>query len=253
MTLDLACASVVLIFALLGYYSGFAMQVMRLVVLVVSYLLAGLAGKPLGPWLASNFGVPVMLGKVMGTAAAFLIIYSILGTVGWSFIRRRRKKKFTLGNKPVRASWDSWMGALFGGAKVGFILFVILSAVVLLGSKTEPALKRADIGYEKSKAVAMARKHNLLASMHLPVVGDLATLQKLSDNPQYRQKAMADPNIRKLINHPKIRRLLGDRSVIEASRKQDVAGLMGNPKINKLLEDPEILELLEKIDLSKIK
>ncbi|MBN2494972.1 MAG: CvpA family protein [Deltaproteobacteria bacterium] len=257
MTIDLVCAGAIALFAFLGYISGFWMQVMRIGVLVAAYLLAGAAGRPLGPFLASSLGVPVLLGRLLGSAIAFLLLYSILSTVGWSLLRRRRRKKELEqdGQKPDRASWNSTLGAVFGGAKAFAILFVMLCAIVLFdsqGGKIRHAIRSAGMGYEKSVAVRFARENNLLAGLHLPVVGDLATVVELNRKPELRKKALADPNVQKLLDHPRVKALLNDRKIIELSKNRDVSALLGHPKVNALLEDAEIQKLLGEIDLGEL-
>ena len=55
MTLDLIFFLIVFTFGMIGFFSGFWMQVVRMGALILAYLLAGLVGSPLGPWQESRF------------------------------------------------------------------------------------------------------------------------------------------------------------------------------------------------------
>ncbi len=250
MTLDLILVAVVMAFGLLGWLSGFWMQVMRLGVLVVSYLLAGLIGSFMGMSIARSLGIPILLGDVAGSFLAFIGLYMILSTIGWRLMRGiRRKTANTAGLRFL----NSAAGAGFGMLKAGFILFMLLNAAVLLEGHFGQKMKNSELGYDKSVLVRVARKHNIIESMHLPMVGNVEALGRLGSDPAFRRKVANDPNIRALLAHPKIKRLLGDRALVSASRSRDFSALMSNPRLNEALEDPEVQKLVDKIDLSKLK
>lgn len=251
MTIDLIFFGAVMAFGLLGWLSGFWMQLMRLGAFVVAYLLAGLIGRPLGSALAEGFSIPLLLGQAMGTFLAFLGLYLVLSTIGWSILRRRRRTKDPE-KVARRKTWDSLAGCGFGMAKAGLILYLLLSAVTLMEARLAGPLRRADVGYDKSLMVKVARDHNLLGSLHLPVVGDIEALSRLGSDPAFREKVARDPAVQRLLAHPKIKGLLGDRSLVGASKSRDVSAMMANPRLNKALEDPEVRKLLGEIDLSKI-
>ncbi len=255
MTIDLIFIGVVLGFGLLGWISGFWMQLMRLAVMVASYLLAGVIGRPLGSIMAESFGIPTLVGQAVGTFGAFILLYMVLGTIGWSILRRRRRLKPGMDAEKAarRRSIDRMAGCAFGMTKAGLILFLLLSAVVLAEKHLEGPLKRSRIGYDESLTVKLARDYNILGGLHLPVIGDIETLSRLGSDPAFRARVAADPQLKKVIEHPKIRGLLNDRAIVKASRSRDIAALAANPCLNQALSDPEVRELLSRIDLSKIK
>jgi len=251
MTIDLIFVGVMMAFGLLGWLSGFWMQAMRLGVLIVSYLLAGVIGRPLGGALAEGFSIPLLLGQAMGTFVAFLGLYLVLSTVGWSILRRRRRNK-DQEEVARRRTWDSMVGCAFGMAKAGLIMYLLLSALTLMEARLAGPIRRAEVGYDSSLMVKVAREHNLLKSLHLPVVGDIEALERLSSDPAFREKVARDPAVQRLLLNPKIKGLLGDRALVNASKGRDVSAMMANPQLNKALEDPEVRKLLGEIDLSKI-
>ncbi|HOX45627.1 MAG TPA: CvpA family protein [Myxococcota bacterium] len=249
--LDLIVTGVVLLFGLLGFLSGFWMQIMRLAVMLGAYLLAPVIGQPLGLPLARALGIPPLVGLAAASFLAFIGLYLVLGTVGWAILRRRRKAKDEASAKR-RQRWDGLAGAGLGLLKAGLLCYLILCGLVLVEGPLRDALRGSELGYERSVAVAFARQHNLLSSLHLPVVGDLAALSRLSHDPTFREKVAKDPKVQRLLQHPKLQGLLGDEAVLRASEGGDPAALLGNPRVNQAFQDPEIQKLLSEIDLSQI-
>jgi len=218
--------------------------------LVVSYLLAGIVGRPIGMAMARGLEIPPLLGDVVGSFLAFIGLYMVLSTVGWRLLRGiRRKTQKT----PTLRFLNSAAGAGFGMLKTGFILFLLLNAVVLMESRIGNKIKKTGLGYDKSLLVKIARKHNVIKAMHLPMVGDVEVLGRLSSDPGFRRRVAEDPNVQKLLAHPKIRALLGDRALVSASRSRDFSAIMSNPRLNEALQDPEVKSLINKIDLGKLK
>jgi hypothetical protein len=253
-TLDLILAGLIMGFGILGFLSGFWMQIMRLAVFVGAYLLAGVVGGPLGPPLARGLGLSPLVGQAIASFVAFLGLYLVLSTVGWALIRRRRRLRDAKDEARARRRqrWDSLAGAGLAMLKSGLILYVVLCGLALLEEPLGASLRRADIGYERSQAVALARRHNLLAGLHLPVVGDLTSLAKLGRDPAFREKAARDPKVQRLLAHPKLQGLLGDPEVIRASESRDVGRILGNARLNQAFQDPEIRKLLSEIDLGQL-
>jgi hypothetical protein len=139
---------------------------------------------------------------------------------------------------------------------MALILGVLLSAVALAREPLEKMYKKSvleNLALDDSKIFALVKKHNLLARFHLPVVGDIATLTKLSTDPKAAEKVANDPQIKALINHPKIKALLNDPAIIRASETRDIAALLANPRINELFEDSELQKMIREVDLSKLK
>ncbi len=250
-TLDLIVVGVALLFGALGFLSGFWMQIMRLGVMLGAYFLAPVVGRPLGPALAKALGLPPLVGVALATFGAFLLLYLVLGTVGWAVLRRRRRARDEASAKR-RQRWDSLAGAGLGLLKASLLLYLLLCGLTLLEGPLRDTLRRADIGYDRSACVAFAREHNLLAGLHLPVVGDLATLSRLSHDPAFREKAARDPKVQRLLRHPRLQGMLADEEVLRASEGKDPAALLMNPRLNQAFQDPEIQQLLSEIDLGAI-
>lgn len=253
MSLDLIFFGLVGVFALIGFFTGFWMQVMRLGALVLAYLLAGVIGKPLGPSLGGALGVPSLVGSLIGTGLAFILLYAILSTGGYVFLRRwERKRMKDDEDQPVRRTWERAAGAALGGAKVFLVLYLVLCMAVLAEKPLSRVLGHRFSALSDSIMAGFARNHNMLSGLHLPVVGDMANLGKIATDPRMHERLARDPNMQNILAHPKIKHLLDDPALVSAARRNDIASILANPRLNAALEDPEVRELLSKIDLSGV-
>lgn len=250
MSLDLIFFGLVGVFAIIGFFTGFWMQVMRLGALVLAYLLAGVIGKPLGPSLGGSLGVPSLVGSLIGTGLAFILLYAILSTVGWVFLRRwERSKKDDEGN-PRRRTWERAAGAALGGAKVFLVLYLILCVAVMAQEPISKVLGSRSRALNDSIMAGFARNHNMLSGLHLPLVGDMANLSKIATDPKFHERVAKDPKMQEVLAHPKIKRLLADPALVSAAQRNDIASILANPGLNAALEDPEVRKLLSEVDLS---
>jgi len=247
MTIDLVFGGLVILFGVLGFLSGFWGQLIRLGALIGSYLLAGPVGKAIGPSLARSLEISPLIGVVLGTLLAFLLLYAALSITGALVLRAIRRRRGLGQGKP---RWDRIAGAALGVAKTFLLLFLALNALVLMEKPAGKVLDNADLGYRDSVMVSLARDHNLLSGIHLPVVGNLETLSRLASDPEAQRRLAEDPKVKQLLAHPKVRRLLGDPALIEASEGQDVSALLANPRLAELIGDPEIQQLLSEIELN---
>jgi hypothetical protein len=240
MSLDLIFFGLVGVFALIGFFTGFWMQVVRLGALVLAYLLAGVIGKPLGPSLGGSLGVPSLIGALIGTGLAFILLYAVLSTVGYVFLRRWEKKKRDEDGRISRRTWERAAGAALGGAKVFLLLYLILCVVVLAEKPISQVLGHRSRALSDSLMAGFARNHNLLSGLHLPLVGDMANLGKIASDPRIHERMAKDPKMQEILTHPKIRHLLSDPALVSAAQRNDVASILANPRLNAALEDPEI-------------
>jgi membrane protein required for colicin V production len=253
MNLDIIILGLVLCFAVIGLLSGFWRQAVRLGALVGAYLLSGPVGKPFGPMLSNSLGVSNIVGQVVGTGLAFIIIYMILSTIGWVFIRRRRRRAEQEGmTQAVTKTVERVLGAGLGAAKALAIIYLLLCVVVLA---EEPIKKRAPKlaqVLQASHLAGFARNHNVLSGLHLSKIDNMVAMTKLVSDPRLREKVGHDPKMRKFANHPKIKRALSDRALIESAQRNDLAAIISNPALNDALNDPEVRDLFNHIDFAKL-
>lgn len=149
MGVDLLVAGAVLVFALLGAVTGALVQLARLAAVVAGVVLA----KPLGSWIAPLLGSLGLSGRAAawaGTALSFVAIYLVFHLGGRGIARLLAE------DRELRAL-DRAVGGLLGAAKAMVVVWVILSAVLLL----EHAAPRLGLGLpeEGSFFAVVTRKY----------------------------------------------------------------------------------------------
>lgn len=255
MTIDILVLGLAMLFGLVGYLTGFWSQLVRLLALLGAYLLAGPVGGAFAGDLARALDVPPLVGRMGSVGLAFLVLYLLLSSCGWMVLRTwRRRRRRRDGDTPRhRGQLERWGGLALGAGKVFALLYLVLCVAVLAEKPLSKSLGRSFAALHRSRLAALARRHNLLAGLHLPVVGNLEGLTRLSSDPDLQRKAARDPRVRRLLEHPQVRALAEDRALQAAARRNDISALLANPRLNRLLQDPEILRMLEQIDLSDLR
>lgn len=144
MGVDVLAAAVVLIFALLGAVAGAMVQLARLVALVAGVWLAKPAGAAIAP-LLGGLGLEGRAAAWVGSALAFAAIYLVLHLGGRGIARLLAE------DREVRAV-DRAVGGLLGAAQALVVIWVALSAVLLL----ERAVPRLGVKLPATGSVAAA-------------------------------------------------------------------------------------------------
>lgn len=251
MILDAIILALAVLFGLLGWFTGWWSQLVRLGALLTAYLLAGPGGKLFGSGLSAWWGLPPLLGRIGASAMTFVLVYVVLATLGAVVVRRWKKKAESAGNLLFRTS-DRVAGAALGAAKVLALSYLLLCGLVLLEEPLKRITGNKFSPLEGSGLATFARHHNALSGLHLPLIGQLPKLARLSADPELPEKLARSPQVKKLLSHPKIQALAEDRVLQAAARRNDIAAILGNPRLNAALSDPEILRLLEQIDLDRL-
>ena len=171
MDLDLMLYGLVGGFAIVGILSGFGNQAWRLGVLVIAYLLAAFVSAPTGAWLVRITGLSFLLATALGFGLLFVGVYGAVTGLIWLVLRwYRRKKGF---DSPRMHLADRILGGILGGVKGFLLVFLLLCAVVWLEN---PQTTDQKSWYRQSRIVELAKRHNLLQGMELPLVGKVGSL-----------------------------------------------------------------------------
>lgn len=124
MGLDLLVGGTVLLFALLGAASGALLQSTRLAAIVAGVVLAKPVSHAIAPAFGS-LGLSVRAAAWIGTAVSGVAIYLVFRMGG------RAIGRLLAEDREVRA-WDRALGGLFGATQALVVIWVLLSAVLLL-------------------------------------------------------------------------------------------------------------------------
>lgn len=158
MGVDLLAAGAVLVFALLGAVAGALVQLARLAAILAGVFLARPVGALIAP-LLGGLGLEGRAASWVGTALAFAGLYLVFHLGG------RGIAKLLTEDREVRAV-DRAVGGLLGAAQALVVVWVALSAVLLL----EHAAPRLGLGLpEEGSFFAAATRRFPFFEVALPV------------------------------------------------------------------------------------
>ncbi len=178
MDLDVVLYGLVGGFAIVGILSGFENQAWRLGVLLLSYLIATFVSQPVGAWLQQTTGLSGLLATALAFGLLFVGVYGVITGLIWLGLRWYRRKRGI--SPPQMHLADRILGGILGGVKGFLLLFLLLCAVVWLENPQRAAEKA---WYRQSRIVDLAKRHNLLQGMELPLFGKVGSLDQQSAVP----------------------------------------------------------------------
>ena len=237
MDLDLMLYGLVGGFAIVGILSGFGNQAWRLGVLVIAYLLAAFVSAPTGAWLVRTTGLSFLLATALGFGLLFVGVYGAVTGLIWLVLRwYRRKKGF---DSPRMHLADRILGGILGGVKGFLLVFLLLCAVVWLEN---PQTTDQKSWYRQSRIVDLAKRHNLLQGMELPLLGKVGSLGRQGAGEIDRDK------VKKALPNPKIQGLLTDPAAKNILENTRAGAILQCPPLSAARADPAGVSLPGEID-----
>jgi membrane protein required for colicin V production len=244
MTLDLALALIILVFALYGAATGAAKQIANAVALVAAYLAAGPVGRLIAPRIARQLDVSELLASVGATLAAFLVVLLLVRLLLVTALEQLFASHYPDRNGPDRA-----LGFVLGGAKAAALAWVILCAMTFIEDNVRIGGRRVAIAARDSRAVDFARRHNLFdgtrgESLREPV-RDLARVAGAAADPKKSRRLAGDPAWQRLQRDARFQKVMKDPRFRKAIESGDEHSLRENDAVMQLLQDPAITSQLE--------
>ncbi|WP_225413014.1 CvpA family protein [Stigmatella hybrida] len=235
MIIDLIILGLVLFFAVVGAITGAARQVAHLVGLAVAYFVSKRLGPVLAPRLAEALGTPLLIGLLVGSVLLFIVVLVVVRYALGALLQRMLS-----GQDPENRGADRFIGFLIGGAKVGIIAYVLLSALTFVEQYVVVAGRRMGLSPKGSHALAFARKHNLFEMTQFAALKDFVQVAQLSADPQRAAKLQNDPAYKALRQDPRFQKALRDESLRRSLEQGDHRALLNNNLILQLIQDPDI-------------
>ena len=240
MKLDLLCFGLLGFFGILGLIGGAAQQLAHLGGVILGFLCSRPLGVALGPLAAKKLGFPIVAGIVGVSVLSFFAIYTLAHVIIHVIIKR------TLGEH-ARGAADRVGGFAIGVAKSFFIVYVIVSGMVLVEKALATAGLKFFVDTKHSMFASFAHNHNALTMFGFPGVGGLEKIVAAAKNPADAEKLMNDPQFKALSKDPRIQAIAHDDKLAKALQDGDVTSLLNNTKILDLLNDPSALEKLQRV------
>lgn len=230
--LDLCLLGAVLLFGLSGLRSGAVRQVTHWTGLAAGIFLTGPLASRLAPLIVAHFHLPAAAARVAGevvlfgflSSAAALLVHWLAGHLVVEDGRADRTAGFAL-----------------GAAKGGLIVFAVVSLAVFFEKPLTGLLGAPPPWVARSRAVALARRHNLVAVAPLSVASRLERLAHAARDPASAEAALAqDPQLKALLDDPALKSALQSDGVASALKSGDLSALRSDPRLAALLDDPRL-------------
>jgi hypothetical protein len=240
--------------ALWGLLHGAIRQIASFLGWVVAIALPYFFAAFVGHFISDQFDTPYVIGLVIAGVVLGLA-GQILARVVFFLIRKLVRRLFatasTIGRdeeekKEAREERfegglsDHILGAIIGGGKWAFGLWVLLSSVAIL---SRPLHARGyALGVERSAAFELADRHNALALLWKQDFRKLdEALRRLSDVRRITDKKAQDA-ANALAKDERVRKLMSDDRLREALRKGEVKALLESPEVIALVTDQAMME-----------
>jgi membrane protein required for colicin V production len=241
-TFDLAALVVVLIFAVLGAFSGFARQVGQAVAAVAAFAASGPAGRLMGPWAARQLASSATVGVVVGSVVSFIVIYLVVRAIITMVLRR-----VLAGKNAENLGRDRFLGATLSAGKAASLIYLGLCAVTFLESNLVVSGKKFSIAPKDSVLVPLARRYNLLEYQQFPGAATLARALKAARDPQKAAALQSDPDFAALMKDPRFKGLVNQKGLSQALETGDLHALLSSNQVVELIGDASTLKRLERI------
>lgn len=234
MVIDVTILCLVIFFAMIGAISGAAKQIAQMVGMGVAYFASKRLGPVLGPKLAGSFGDSQLAGVLVASVLVFVVVLFTVRYVLVSLLQR-----LMAGKDPNNRGPDRVIGFVLGGAKVGLICYVVMSALTFLEQHVVVAGKKLGISPKDSRAFALARSYNLFEMTQFAPVKDFVRVAQAATDPNRAQKLQSDPAYKALRQDPRFQRALKEDGLRRALEQGDTQALLRSNLILQLIQDPE--------------
>ncbi|MBI5201011.1 MAG: CvpA family protein [Elusimicrobia bacterium] len=235
MRLDLWLLGVIVVFGLLGAFSGAVAQAAQWVALALAYATAKPLTEAIGPGALSFLppaAAPVAL-RVLVMLAVYIGARLLLGTILGKF----------LPPGPLRGT-NRAAGAAMGAAKGGVLVWVLLSVVIAFDEPLSKAGWDLDKLAGDSHFLAFTRRHALMDAVRWSFLDGAKKLAAVRSDPKAAAELMKDPDVQAALEDPELKAIFADPELQKALQEMDVSALMKDPRIQKLLSDPDAVKKL---------
>ncbi len=256
MIYDLLFIFIIVASALMGLLKGAIKEGAGLLSLFLAFILMSPLGKFLRPVVEKTVPLPLLFVPYASMTLAVILILLSVSLLAWFLQKKIIRQKGT----GLSCQANRWGGFLLGGIKGTLLILLILwvghpllNIARLSMARSSPVraegigriLRHLQTGL-KSSFVAQATR-----GMSPQELSFLHRLPELLSNQDFISGIAHEPEIKKILNHRKVRDVLNDKEIAETALHRDFRKLLNNRKIQELLNDREILNALEEIDYEK--
>lgn len=247
-----------------GWRLGVVRQLFNMLGLIAAYLVAIFGGRLAAPVLRS-LGYPDIVVATIAGAVLGLIVFAAISTAGAIIFRKTSQQNIGL----VRLGYGA------GGSAIGVVFGFLMVWFAVLGIRLLGSIAEAEVQFASPAAHAGHRpaqsgvvrglaemKHSLeqgragavmqhIDPMPTRTYDIIGKIGRVISNPENAYRFMDYPGAKNLSQHPRIRALQSDPSIVEQVESRNFFALMKNEHVVKAANDPEIGAMVRKFELEK--
>ncbi|GEM_PF-860505 len=242
--IDLMTLFLVLFLGAVGAFTGAIRQISNIAALVTAYFASNPCAAKIAPPVAAALSAPLFLATVACCIVSFFLVYA----ASYVLYRMLLKRIIPEGENGMI---DKMGGFLLGGGKAAAIMFVILSALVLIEPGVRSHWDRFAQEEQHSRAYRFARENSIFARM--TQFQTLQTVMMASGSRADPRTAdalaqlAADPDLAALAKNPRIAAIAADHDIQRALFSGNYPALFANDKVRELLNDRELFDELGRV------
>jgi membrane protein required for colicin V production len=223
--LDAALLAFLAASAVLGALSGLLRPLFLFAGAALGWLAARHLAGPLGRILASF--VPASAARPAAAVLLFLVVAGVVAYAGRRLSRNREGE-----GRPLDRAGGALLAGMAAAATAWVGLAVAEAAAPSLPGGWQASLSRSDLA-------ALVRENDLLGDWRRRAETGLASLLRAAGAPGSEARLSADPDLRKLLQDPRV------RALVEEARATGRDGVQRSPEALRLLSDPDFRSRLE--------
>lgn len=243
MGLDFICLVFVLAFLVLGLFSGFLSQVVRIAALVGAFLLAYPARSYTKLLLAKWMDVGTLSADFLSLFLAWVACYIALILIGTLLV------KIVRGSSESIKFLDRILGGGLGAAKGFLIVYLIACALVLLREPLQKLMPERLLDLEASRLARFAEEHNIFTLVGMPDLDKLKELMQAFGDAGRRRALIQDPAMMQIRQNEAFQRLMKDKDFQKALERKQLSAIVNNRSFREAIHDPELRKMLSTLDL----
>lgn len=242
------------LFLLWEIFGGWRRGVIRAGLHFGAFVASGFLGLLAGQGVASLIGILMpgisfLAGLVVGSIVALLVLGICLFLSAVLFKRTSQQP-------PGLVRWLFGAGGAIFGLLTG--LFILWSGITLIRAAGAIA-QSAPSGFSKNlvdlkRSLEKGPLGGLVESIDIlptETYDRIVRLGELSKNPDAMMRFLDDPEVQKIMVHPRVQALLDDPQVLQAAESKNFTVLMQSRTILNAATDPSLQKLVAELDLEK--
>jgi uncharacterized membrane protein required for colicin V production len=243
MIIDVFSLGLAVYFFFSGYRRGFLFQVIRIALMLGSWIAARALRPTLVPFItATSPEIPEEFRGLM----AFVLLFGIIYLVA-TFLLSTALRHFHQ-NSTVAGGLDKLAGGALGVVKIGLVIYAIFCIYLAVAPIFDKDTRSA---VENSHVLGYVADNNILHGETSTYLKGLRNLSKVARDRELRERLLDDPEIKSYLKGDG-KALMDDEALRQAIEIGDWDSLLTDERIQKIIRNPGFYKALERLQTTRV-